>query len=183
MRTTVVISAMIALLAMAMPAEAGYCAAWGYRTFCRGAAEGDAFSIITGRTCIRRHVCRQWVHDDDRPRRHYYASPRRDWDDDRRYHGAVCRDRIKAIGNERYNLDKAKEDARDQWASIARFHLGVKYADLKFARSIVFTCAKSSTGERASEKIVGAISGQSLQQCEVEAIPCRAERQFERDER
>ena len=65
-----------------------------------------------------------------------------------------------------------------------RFHHGVKFSDLTYARDVEFTCAKSSTGERASEKIVGALTGgRSLQQCEVEAKPCRAERVNGGDER
>ena len=94
-----------------------------------------------------------------------------------------CLAKHKAIGNERYDREKAREDARQAWASLVRFHWGVKYMDLQYAKDIVFTCSKSSTGERASEKVAGALTGGALQQCEIEAQPCRAERVHGSDER
>jgi hypothetical protein len=127
------------------------------------------------RRCYRNHV----YYLPERAPTRVYGYTRRDDDRDDHRHRGNCLTKHKAIGTERYDRERAKEDAKQQWASIVRFHHGVVYMDLANARDVVFSCSKSSTGERASEKAVGAITGGNsvLQQCEVEARPCRAERQ------
>lgn len=104
--------------------------------------------------------------------------------DDRDRGRGRCLSIYKALGEERYDREKAKDDAKKAWASMVRFRHGVIYMDMAFARDVVFTCSKSSTGERASEKAASVLSGGGgLQQCEVEAKPCRADRVLERDDR
>lgn len=116
-----------------------------------------------------------------RPRVYSYVRRDNELEDHNRGRGR-CLSKHKALGSERYDIDKAKQDARQAWASAIRFHHGVIFADLKFARDVVFTCAQSATGERTTEKVVGALTGGgALQQCEISAVPCQAERVGDRD--
>ena len=158
---------------------------WIYRTIRQ---QYWAYDHWTGQTVLRhRYVTRRYPnHTYHLPEVRVYGYARRgdDRHDDRDRGRGRCLTTHKAIGSERYDKEKAKEDARQQWASLVRFHHGVVFMDLSNARDVVFSCSKSATGERASEKAAAVLSGGSgLQQCEVEARPCRAERVLDRDER
>ena len=156
---------------------------WIYRTIRQ---QYWAYDHWTGQYVYRWRYVQVRNHTYHLPEVRVYGYTRRgdDRHDDRDRGRGRCLTTHKAIGSERYDKEKAKEDARQQWASLVRFHHGVVFMDLSNARDVVFSCSKSATGERASEKAAAVLSGGSgLQQCEVEARPCRAERVLDRDER
>lgn len=107
-----------------------------------------------------------------RPR---YRTPSRVYSYERRI-GPQCEDTIAVTGDEKYGTQRAKEAADTTWAERAKFLFGVRYMDLKNARHLTYECGRSSTGKRASEAVAGA-AGQVLEQCELRATPCRAERE------
>ena len=84
--------------------------------------------------------------------------------------------RVTAIGVESYDKDKAREAAQSSYAEIVRARYGGKWMDLANAEAVTFECWKSASGNRASEKAAD-FGGRELQQCEVQAIPCRAKRE------
>ena len=85
-----------------------------------------------------------------------------------------CEAVIAVTGEEKYGTGRAKEAADSIWAERAKFLFGVRFMDLKNARHLSYECGRSSTGKRASEAVAGA-AGQILEQCELKAVPCRAE--------
>ncbi len=91
----------------------------------------------------------------------YYAAPREDSDERR------CRDIRRAVGDQHLTVDGAKKAANDSWAGTVRFHLGEKFMDLSNARSLVYTCSRSSIKEGGVTTL-----GQTLTRCELEARPC-----------
>lgn len=106
-----------------------------------------------------------------------YSYVRRDTDDDDRG-GGHCRDIRRAVGDQHLTMDGAKKAANDAWAGAVRFHLGEKYMDLGNAKHIVYTCSRSSIKEGGVTTL-----GQTLTRCEVEATPCRPQRQMEANEK
>jgi hypothetical protein len=106
-----------------------------------------------------------------------YSYVRRDTDDDDRG-GGHCRDTRRAVGDQHLTVDGAKKAANDSWAGTVRFHLGEKYMDLGNAKQIVYTCSRSSIKEGGVTTL-----GQSLTRCEIEATPCRPQRQMEANEK
>lgn len=165
---------------MAVPAQAGYCASWGYRTYCRAGSDGDVFSAITGRTCVRRAYCRDWVRSapiyDDR---HHYRSPdyRDHFDEDDRPRGRDCRSLRRTVGDQHLTVEGAKKAANDAWAALVRFHIGEKHMDLNNARRVIYTCSRSSIKEGGVTTL-----GQTLTRCEIEAQPCAPMREHEKRE-
>lgn len=83
--------------------------------------------------------------------------------------GRHCRDTRKAVGDQHLTMDGAKKAANDAWSGTIRFHLGEKFMDLNNARSLVYTCSRSSIKEQGASITT---LGQSLTRCELEAQPC-----------
>ena len=120
-----------------------------------------------------------------RPRRYTNARTHRDAtrvygyvrreDEDR---GGHCREIRRAVGDQHLTVDGAKKAANDAWAGTVRFHLGEKYMDLSNARQVVYTCSRSSIKEGGVTTL-----GQSLNRCEIEAVPCHPARQMEANEK
>lgn len=81
--------------------------------------------------------------------------------------------KISAIGVEAYDKGKAKERAESAWAEIVRARVAGRYMDIGNAEAVVFECWRSSTGNRASEKLADE-AGKELHQCSLEAVPCRS---------
>lgn len=121
------------------------------------------------RSCEWRGDCRRYYAQRHRPRvyNYIYRLPEP---------GPECRESIAVTGDEKYGTARAKESADATWAERAKYLFGVRYMDLKNARNSTYECGRSSTGKRASEAVAGA-AGQSLEQCELRARPCRAERE------
>ncbi len=84
----------------------------------------------------------------------------------------------RAVGDQHLTVDGAKKAANDAWAGTVRFHLGEKYMDLSNARRIVYTCSRSSIKEGGVTTL-----GQTFTRCEIEALPCRPQRQMEANEK
>jgi hypothetical protein len=106
-----------------------------------------------------------------------YSYVRRDTDDDDRG-GGHCREIRRAVGDQHLTVDGAKKAANDAWAGAVRFHLGEKYMDLGNAKHLVYTCSRSSIKEGGVTTL-----GQTLNRCEIEATPCRPQRQMEANEK
>lgn len=87
-----------------------------------------------------------------------------------------CRETVRAVGEERYGTDRAKESALANWMETVRREPGARYMDPKNAEAIIYECGRSSTGNRASEKTQDVL-GRFLEQCEVRARPCRADKE------
>jgi hypothetical protein len=105
--------------------------------------------------------------------RHYQLHAyRRDRDD----HDTQCKEFVTAVGEERYGRDRAKEAAEQTWMESVRSRHCVKWIDLRNSRGGTWECGRSSTGNRASEKAQEVV-GKFLEQCELKARPCRAERE------
>lgn len=137
---------------------------------------------------------RVWCRSDGycyRPRRHVttatytrrdptrvYSYVRRDTDDDDRDRGGHCREMRRAVGDQHLSVDGAKKAANDAWAGTVRFHLGEKYMDLGNAKRIVYTCSRSSIKEGGVTTL-----GQTLNRCEIEAVPCHPPKQMEANEK
>lgn len=131
----------------------------------------------------RRSSCEWW--ETCRSKREYYYVRQRvnSYNNDQlrayrsRDSDATCIDRtLSRVGEERYGRDRAKESAEQQWAEEVRSRYGVRYMDTRNARGITYECGRSSTGNRASEK-TNEVVGRFLEQCVIEARPCRAERE------
>jgi hypothetical protein len=124
----------------------------------------------------RRYVTTTTTHTRRDPTR-VYSYVRRDTDDDDRG-GGHCREIRRAVGDQHLTVDGAKKAANDAWAGAVRFHLGEKYMDLGNAKHIVYTCSRSSIKEGGVTTL-----GQTLTRCEIEATPCRPQRQMEASEK
>lgn len=153
-----------AMAGMTMPAQADY-QRCGWRQRCD---PNWNFS------CQNVWVCR-WVRTSPNAY-HYYAAPRSGYYERERDHSVDhsphCLGPVRREGLEVYNLDKAKESAEQMWMEAIRRHHGSKYMDLKNARRVLYDCSRASTGNRASERATEVV-GRVLEQCTVEAIPCR----------
>ncbi len=126
----------------------------------------------------------EWKHGKERcSRRHHTGLVEYYWTDRRRpvVHYRQPEDprchfqSISATGEERYGLERAKEAAAAQWMERVRFLYGVRYMDPRNARHASYECGRSSTGNRASEKTAD-LAGRFLEQCELKAEPCKAEK-------
>jgi len=104
-----------------------------------------------------------------------YSYERRIYDDRIHESTARCRESVKATGEERYGTDRAKDAALASWMEAVRREPGARYMDPKNAQNLTYECGRSSTGNRASEKASDTV-GRFLEQCEVQARPCRADR-------
>lgn len=123
----------------------------------------------------RRRYVRQRYYAPERHREVtlHYRTPDRDFRDDR----PRCIDRsLSRVGEERYGKDRAKESAEQQWMEEVRARYGSRYMDTRNAQRVIYECSRSSTGNRASEK-AQEVLGKFLEQCIIEAIPCRAEKE------
>jgi hypothetical protein len=89
--------------------------------------------------------------------------------------GENCKALRRVVGDQHLTLDGAKKAANDNWAGAVRFHHGEKYLDLANARGVTYTCSRSSIKEGGVTTL-----GQTFTRCEIEAIPCRPEKDQER---
>lgn len=109
-------------------------------------------------------------------RQHYaprvYGYTRRDDDEDDRGHRGHCpHPLLRVVGNQHLTVDGAKKAADEAWAGDVRFRHGEIYMDLNNARTVVYTCSRSSIKEGGVTTL-----GQTLTRCEIQATPCRAPR-------
>ena len=102
------------------------------------------------------------------PRVYGYARRDEGWS------GGGCREVRRAVGDQHLTVDGAKKAANDAWAATVRFHLGEKWMSLDNARRIAYTCSRSSIKEGGVTTL-----GQSLNRCEIEAVPCHPPRDKE----
>ena len=93
---------------------------------------------------------------------------RREREDDDRGRGRHCRESYRTVGNQHVAVQGAKAEADKAWIQAIRFHHGEKYMDMANAKGVSYTCSRSSVGETL---------GQTFSRCEIEARPCRAERE------
>jgi hypothetical protein len=118
------------------------------------------------RQCYRNHT----YHYPEREPTRVYGYTRRD--DDR----SDCKPTIRVVGQQALSVDSAKKEANEAFAAMARFHHGEKYLDLANARRVVYTCSRSSIKEAGTSVTT---LGQSFTRCEIEATPCRPQRDRE----
>ncbi|MBX9590631.1 MAG: hypothetical protein K2X43_15090 [Hyphomonadaceae bacterium] len=85
-----------------------------------------------------------------------------------------CLALVKAVGDERQSVDKAKEAASRAWAGHVRFHYGEKYIDETNAINVRFTCSRSSVNDTVLGKLQES-AGITHTRCQIEARPCRAQ--------
>ncbi len=88
--------------------------------------------------------------------------------------GPGCLNIVKAVGDERQSIEKAKEAASRAWAGHVRFHYGEKYIDEGNAVGVRFTCSRSSVNDTVLGKIQES-AGITHSRCQIEARPCRAQ--------
>lgn len=81
---------------------------------------------------------------------------------------------ISREGAEAYDRKNAKENADAMWMEAVRNRFGVRYMDPDNSLQRTYECGLSATGNRASE-VAADVRGKRLEQCTVEAVPCRAE--------
>src|SRR5262249_49184894 len=102
---------------------------------------------------------------------------RRDIHDD----GARCKPMGTAVGHEAYCTPVAKEEGEQSWMEEVRSRFGSRYMDLRNSRRLTYECYRSSTGNRNSEKTAD-VAGKVLEQCRIEAVPCRSDKEYASDE-
>lgn len=161
--------------------------AFGYGLLLAGAllAAPDAYGQT--RQCVewgRRHVCsEQWPYDRCRWQRYcvrhnWVAGYEQRYDDDdrRKFRGdrSECKAIRRVTGDQHLTVDGAKKAANDAWSGAVRFYHGERFMDLSNAREIAYDCSRSSIKEGGVTTL-----GQSLQRCEVAAIPCAPVRQLD----
>ena len=88
---------------------------------------------------------------------------------------------VSRVGEEKYGRDRAKDAAQAAWMEEVRNRFGVRFMDLRNAKQITYECGQSSTGNRASEKTADKLGSNVLEQCILEARPCRSKKETERD--
>jgi hypothetical protein len=120
------------------------------------------------RQCVRNHT----YYLPEREPTRVYGYTRRD--DDR----GDCKPTIRVVGQQALSVDSAKKEANEAFAAMTRFHHGEKYLDLANARRVTYTCSRSSIKEAGTSVTT---LGQSFTRCEIEATPCRPQR--DREER
>jgi hypothetical protein len=153
--------------------------------------------------CHRRHTCWRYFHPQNgwswsywgyrrvNYRRRYNYDRYEDWRG-RRYERAHdryedndplphCRPTVIATGHEALSRPEAKEQGELAWMEEVRGKWGARYMDPRNARDLSYECYRSSTGNRVSEK-VGDLIGKFLEQCRIEAVPCRAEKEYADEE-
>jgi len=112
--------------------------------------------------------------------RPYHAWYRYDryYDYDRREgYSGHCRPEVIATGHEAHSREEAKTQGLQAWMEEVRGRWGARYMDFRNARDLSYECYRSSTGNRESERVVSGIAG-FLEQCRIEAIPCRAKKEY-----
>ncbi len=125
-----------------------------------------------------------------RPERHYYAAPRRDYDDDDRWErrdpqserGVQCKDSgpVRVVGGKHLTQPGAIKDAVARWETSIGYDFGEKFANMENARGYKWRCDKASTVEttigRVGEGIANAVTGGNAdayyKRCVVLATPC-----------
>lgn len=96
----------------------------------------------------------------------HYRTPDRDrYDRDDR---GGCRDIKRTVGDQHLTVPGAKAAADKAWIQMVRFHYGEVFMTLENARGVRYTCSRSSVGETL---------GQTFSRCEIEARPCKAEKE------
>lgn len=159
-----VLFAVVVLLLLSTQAEARYCARYGICTVHRAWPE---FSYRE-RCCLRWAPGERYAETYRLPEgeTYYYAAPR--YDREERYH---CHPLQRVVGNQHLTVEGAKKAADEAWAGDVRFRFGELYMSLDNARSVVYTCSRSSIKEGGVTTL-----GQTLTRCEIQATPCRAPR-------
>lgn len=140
---------------------------WVYRTIRQQYASCNEF---TGE-CYRawRYVrVRNYAYGLPEATRVYGYARREEW--------TGCREMRRVVGDQHLTIDGAKKAAGDAWAGAIRFHHGEKWMSLDNARDITYVCSRSSIKEGGVTTL-----GQTLNRCELSAIPCAPRR--EREER
>jgi hypothetical protein len=177
-------------------AQAGWCAQHATRKVCRAAGEGDAFSMLTGRSCVYRAVCVRWVrerhwHDHDWRRKDPHWRDVERWDRrrevrgyERRYrddddlpphrsrHERECYPFVQVKGSEAQTENGALISAKRAWRAEVRSFPGEMYIDLNNAKRAAFRCWRSSTNESTLGKAGEFVAGAYRKRCEVRARPC-----------
>jgi hypothetical protein len=145
---------------------------WVYRTVRQ---QYVAYDHWTG------HYVHRYRYVQQRVRNHAYYLPEREptrvygytrRDDDR----GDCKPTIRVVGQQALSVDSAKKEANEAFAAMTRFHHGEKYLDLANARRVTYTCSRSSIKEAGTSVTT---LGQSFTRCEIEATPCRPQRDRE----
>ena len=95
----------------------------------------------------------------------HYRTPHQHEHHDHRRH---CRDVFRTVGNQHLSVQGAKGEADKAWIQAIRFYHGEIFMSLENARGTKYTCSRSSVGETL---------GQTFSRCEIEARPCKAERE------
>ena len=98
----------------------------------------------------------------------HYRTPDRDerYDDRRR-----CRDFKRTVGDQHVSVEGAKRAADKAWIQMVRFYDGEVWMTLENAKGVKYMCSRSSVGETL---------GQTFSRCEIEARPCKAEKESDR---
>ncbi len=114
---------------------------------------------------------------------HYYAPPRRDYDEERwerrdasLERGEHCKpEMVRVVGGLHLTKDGAVNDAVRQWQSTVRYDHGERYMDIENARSYRWRCDRAGTNETLAGRVGEAISGGAgfQRRCVVIAVPCR----------
>lgn len=141
-----------------------------------GRAQAQDGAWLPRRGCEWRRDCHiRYFHRNPRHQPKVYSYEQRD-------PGPRCNTYVSATGEERYGAERAKEAATAAWMERVRYLYGVRYMDTRNARHLEFSCGRSSTGNRASEK-TAEVAGRFLEQCELRAQPCKADKEPEDDRR
>ena len=77
----------------------------------------------------------------------------------------ACKAPIKVVGDQRPTLEGAREQADKAWMQEVRFRFGERFMETVNARDRRYACSRSSIAE---------IVGQTMQRCEIIALPCPA---------
>lgn len=93
---------------------------------------------------------------------------------------AECLSMIRAVGDERQSVEKAKDAAARAWMGNVRFHWGERYIEIDNARHVRFTCSRSSVNDTVLGKLQENV-GVTHTRCQIEAAPCTARAERERD--
>ena len=98
----------------------------------------------------------------------HYRTPERD---DRRDDRNRCRDFKRTVGDQHVSVEGAKRAADKAWIQMVRFYDGEVWMTLENAKGVKYMCSRSSVGETL---------GQTFSRCEIEARPCKAEKESDR---
>ena len=162
-----IVAAVFLAAAVKAKAQGAYCASWGERQVMNRDWPHDIRS---------QSYCRRWV----RPAARVYGYERRDepphvyrqrWEEEGDARPHCPHPLLRVVGNQHLTVDGAKKAADEAWAGDVRFRHGEIFMDLNNARTVIYTCSRSSIKEAGVTTL-----GQTLTRCEIQATPCRAPR-------